>query len=639
MTRAFVGEQRLALVRDTAAALLPKAEADELSDILAQQARIKFNMGTGVSEINSWRNSLPALLRDLRDAGLDHVEVLLEHKLPYSPKRVDAILCGVSPQTGQHTYVLVELKQWTSAEVRPDGLVTVPQYREPVLHPVEQVRNYCQYLVDFVPYLADSSSNVHGIAYLHNATTEGWKLRKYHVDRYGRLYTRDARSELLADLRLLLDPDVATAPDARRAADYLLQAHAAPSKSLLSVAATEVQDRESFVLLDEQRVAYKIVEQAVDQASRENTKTVVIIVGGPGSGKSVLALSLLGDLSRRGREVLHATGSSSFTSTLRRVAGFRDKRVQELFKYFNSFIGAEPNSLDMLICDEAHRIRETSVYRYTKAAKRQQAKRQVQELIEVAHTPVFLLDEHQVVRPGEMGTELEIRTEAESSGCHVVTVHLEGQYRRGGSELYEQWVHRLLGIDRRGPIPWSQLIKNTDETYQIAAFPSPQALESWLLDRRAKAGGTARIAAGYCWPWRDPIVANGTRVLPEDVAIGEWRRPWNAKQKNSVPGAPASLYWASDDRGFNQVGCIYTAQGFEYDWSAVIFGDDFVRRNGRWLARSKYSHDGEVKKASAEEFPALIRSTYRVLLTRGMKATALFSTDPETQEFFERTCR
>ncbi len=634
------GGFRVALVRDRADVLLKKAEAAELHELLAQQARIRFDAGTGVAEVNSWRLSLPALLEDLRDAGLDHVEILLEHRLPYSPKRVDALLCGAHPTTGRPSYVLVELKQWTNAESVDDDLVHVPQYGDqPVLHPAEQVRRYCRQLVDFTPALA-TGVDVHGLAYLHNPGAEGWRLSRYTVDEFGQLYTRGRRQEFIARLTALLDTDPATRADARRAADDLLQARTEPSRQLLAHAADEVRHREQFVLLDEQQVAFRTVQQAVESAGEENTKTVVIVLGGPGSGKSVVALSLLGELSRAGRRVLHATGSSSFTNTLRKiVVGSRSTRVQQMFVYFNSFIGERRNSLDVLICDEAHRLRETSVNRFTKADRRAAARRQIEELIDVAHTPVFLLDEHQVVRQGEMGTEAEIRKAAESAGCRVRVVRLEGQYRCGGSVLYDQWVARLLGLTSLPPVPWSVLTAGTDDRYQVAALPSPDALESWLRARNPDSDDTARIAAGYCWPWSDPKVVDGTKVLVDDVVIGGWRRPWNAKPEKPVRGVPASHFWASDDRGFGQVGCIYTAQGFEYDWSGVIFGDDFVRRGNAWVARRDRSFDGQVKRAGELEFPALVRNTYKVLLTRGMKATAVYSTDPETQDFLDRTCR
>ncbi|MEQ3554641.1 DUF2075 domain-containing protein [Pseudonocardia nematodicida] len=630
----------MALVRDNARTLRAKADAHELDDLLVRQARIAFDSAVGMSEVRSWRESLPALLADVHDAGLDHVEVLIEHKLPFSPKRVDAILCGVHPVTRRPSYVVVELKQWTNAVQREDGLVDIPQYGRPVLHPVEQVRNYCDYLVDFVPVLGPEHSDVHGIAYLHNSSATGWTLSNYEVDRHGRLFRGDERGGFVAELRRLLDPDPDTAAAARSHADDLLSAAPRPSKPLLSVASDEVRTREQFVLVDEQRVAYTLVEHAVERAHRQNTKTAVIVLGGPGSGKSVLALSLLGDLSRKGREVMHATGSSAFTQTLRKiVVGSRSQRSQKIFQYFNSFIGLEPNTLDVVICDEAHRIRETSVNRFTRAAVRARARPQVDELIAVARVPVFLLDEHQVVRPGEMGTEAEIRSAAERAGCKVEIVRLAGQYRCGGSEFYEQWVLRLLGLDPRPPVRWSELAASPDEQYSVAALPSPTALEAWLLGRAGETD-TARLAAGYCWQWSDPVTEpDGGRRLVDDVVVGSWSRPWNAKPEKAVPGAPPAHFWASDPRGFGQVGCIYTAQGFEYDWAGVLMGPDLVRRDGAWVADRSHSHDGPVRRAEPDEFPSLIRNTYKVLLTRGMKGTGVFSTDPETQGFLDDMCR
>src|SRR5699024_9175304 len=125
------------------------------------------------------------------------------------------------------------------------------------------------------------------------------------------------------------------------------------------------------------------------------------------------------------------------------------------------------------------------------------------------------------------------------------------------------------------------------------------------------------------------------KTLVNDVRIGDWARPWNAKPEKRVPDAPDSYYWASDERGFNQVGCIYTAQGFEYDWAGVILGPDFVWRTDRWVTRPEYSHDPALKKADEGEYQKLTRNTYKVLLTRGMRGACVYSTDPETQEFLD----
>ncbi|MBQ6642248.1 MAG: DUF2075 domain-containing protein [Saccharopolyspora sp.] len=630
----------MALVRRSAAELLEDAKADRLHLLLNEQAEFQLESRVGTSEVRSWQRSLPVLLADLADAGLGHVEVLLEHKLPHSPRRVDAVLCGTHPTTGESSYVLVELKQWSHVEAAVGELVRTAGYGPaPVLHPVEQVRRYCQYLVDSTPALAARPDAVHGIAYLHNArNADVSALRDHALSEYGRLFTLDDRGALVDRLQAVLgragDRDAA-----RNAADEFLNFHHAPSKALLNIAAKEIREREQFVLLDEQKVAYETVMHAVRNARAASTRTVVIVLGGPGSGKSAIALSLVGELARQGRTVHHATGSGAFTRTLRKTAGSRNTRVQGLFKYFNNYVSSEPRELDVLICDEAHRIRETSVNRFTKKEVRARAGRQIDELIDVASVPVFLLDEDQIVRPGEMGSLEEITTAAKTKGCEVEVVRLEGQFRCGGSAAFDTWVSRLLGLEQAGPTEWTRLVSATDDDFVVASAATPQAMEAWLRTRRSEHGGTARIAAGYCWPWSDPAEAEQGKHLVDDVVINDWKRPWNAKPGNSVPDAPESYFWASDERGFDQVGCIYTAQGFEYDWAGVIIGPDLVRRDGEWVARRGHSHDPGVRKADELHFAGLIRNTYKVLLTRGMSGVCVYSPDPETQEFLAHVTR
>lgn len=349
-------------------------------------------------------------------------------------------------------------------------------------------------------------------------------------------------------------------------------------------------------------------------------------MGGPGSGKSVIALSLLGELSRQGRSVLHATGSSAFTQTLRKVAARRAPRVRAMFRYFNQFGELAPNELDVLICDEAHRIRETSANRYTRASARTGTP-QVDELLQAASLPVFLLDEHQVVRPGELGSVAEIEQAAARLGIEVECVELDGQYRCGGSRAYELWVLQLLGLEAGGPAEWEG-----DGRFTLRLADSPGHMES-LLRAQQDAGYSARISAGYCWPWND---ARPDGTLPDDVVVGDWRRPWNNKKDTSVGGAPGRPFWSSDPAGFGQVGCVYTAQGFEYDWSGVLLGPDLVWREDRWVARPDRSHDSALRNAAQADFDRAVRNTYKVLLTRGMSGSVLYSTDVETQALLAR---
>lgn len=600
------------------------ADATEVERQVAEHVVMGDLGRAGAAERRAWRSSLPILARDLVDAGLSHVEVLPEHRLPLTSKRADVVLAGVHPQTGRDSYVVVELKQWGRASrwESTDTLVEVEgaPYR-PSLHPSLQVASYAAYLRDFLASLADEDDALTGVAYLHNTADDNVAdLRAMQAADEAPIFTGEGREGFLDHLRSRLMPQPGAA-----AADRLIGSAVRPSKQLLALAARELQEREQFVLLDEQRVAYELVLAAVQEAREAGRKTAVVVAGGPGSGKSVIALSLLGELARQDRAVLHATGSQSFTTTMRQVAGKGSSQVKSLFKYFNSFMDAEPDGLDVLVLDEAHRLRAKSVNRWTSKALREMARPQVEELLDAARVPVFLLDEFQVVRPGEMGSVAEIERHAAARGMALRHVDLDAQYRAGGSEVYLQWVLRLLGLREGGPLPW------TDEAgFSVDVVETPRELEERLTEARSQGYG-ARMTAGYCWRWSDPR-RDGSLV--PDVSIGGWSRPWNLKSDRSVGGAPPSQLWATDPSGFGQVGCIYTAQGFEYDWNGVIIGDDLVWRDSRWMARREFNKDPDFRNHNAvddETFDQRVRNVYKVLLTRGMIGTLVYSTDPETR--------
>lgn len=499
----------MSLLRLSAASLRESAVEQALARKLEEQFLFAMGHRPSAGEVRSWSASLPVLAQDLCDAGLEQVEVLVEHRLPLSSKRIDAVVAGVHPQTGRPSYVVVELKQWTHA--RPvedaDDLVQIDAYgSRPVLHPLEQVRRYVSFLEQFTRSLEQEPDALVGAAYLHNGDERdlGW-LRDAPETAKARLFTKSGRGAWIEFLQSRLAPQ-----PGRIAADQLLSSRIAPSRQLLAVAAAEIRSREQFVLLDEQQVAYSLVLRAVEKARSGDGKTVVLVSGGPGSGKSVIALSLLGELSRRGSASVHATGSKAFTETLRRVAGKGSSQVKSLFLYFNSFMAANPNDLDVLISDEAHRIRESSANRYTPANLRKGVA-QIDELLDAARVPVFLLDEHQVVRPGEIGSIDVIIAAATARGIPVERVDLDAQFRSGGSRAYEHWVLRLLDLEPGGPVEWEG-----DDNFTLQVVGSPDELELVLAQHQER-GLTARMTAGFCWPWSKP--ADGHLV--DDVVVGE----------------------------------------------------------------------------------------------------------------------
>jgi DUF2075 family protein len=613
--------------RTSAAGLLRLAEGGSLADRVAEQVWMS-GQGVGSSERKSWERSLPVLAQDLVDAGLEQVEILVEYQLPLTSRRIDAVLAGVDPRTGADSFVVVELKQWSYATRldHSDTLVDVEHAAGPRLHPGIQVAEYCGFLTDFLGVLSDDRNPIRGVAYLHNAVERDVaELFDRPMTEHSRLFTKQTRGAFQAYLSNALAPASGAA-----AADRFLSSTVRPSRHLLTHAAAELKDRSHFTLIDEQRIAYELVLRAVERARAADSKSIVVVSGGPGSGKSVIALSLLGELARKGYPALHATGSRSFTQTLRRYAGKGSTRFKSMFLYFNSFMSAEKNGIDVLICDEAHRIRETSVNRFTPKAKREIGRPQIDELIAAARVPVFLLDEHQVVKPGELGNVDVISAQAKKLGIEIDIVSLHAQFRCGGSEAYERWVLSLLSLNGEQPVGW-----DGDGRVDLQVARSPEEMEAFLSAKQ-HAGETARMSAGYCWPWSDPR-SDGSLV--DDVRIGGWARPWNVRSERSVGDAPGSAFWATDPHGFGQVGCVYTAQGFEYEWSGVIIGDDLVARDGRLLTRRDASKDTSFKSRktlSDAEADRLIRNTYKVLMTRGMRGTMLYSTDAETRDFLTR---
>jgi hypothetical protein len=239
------------------------------------------------------------------------------------------------------------------------------------------------------------------------------------------------------------------------------------------------------------------------------------------------------------------------------------------------------------------------------------------------------LDENQVVRPDEVGTVDHIREHAARAGLPVFQINLDGQFRCGGSAAYNEWVLSLLSLRAFGPVRWKD-----DGNFTVHVARSPQQMEDFLRSKITPTS-TARITAGYCWDWSTQPDDDGTLV--PDVKIGDWSKPWNKYDDRigKPDDPPPSWLWANDPRGFDQVGCIYTAQGFEFDWAGVIFGPEIVVEDETLAVRRDASKDKALKskKLFDEDFDILIRNTYKVLLTRGMKGVVIYAVDSATQEF------
>ena len=346
-----------------------------------------------------------------------------------------------------------------------------------------------------------------------------------------------------------------------------------PSKRLLEHTSEMINKQQIFNLIDDQIAAYNSIMSKAKSLVKSAAKSVVIVKGGPGTGKSVIALEVMGELMRQGRTVFHATGSSAFTNTLRKIVG---TRARSLFKFFNSFINAKPDSIEILICDEAHRVRKNSNSRYTRREDRSSLP-QIDELLRLAKLSIFFIDENQIVRPDEIGSVSLIKEAAARFGVgngDIAEFELKTQFRCSGSDAYLQWLDKTLGISDAEEVKF-------DARMEFKIFSDPSTMMAEIRKRNAEKKNSARIVAGFCWPWSEP---NSDGSLVSDVRIGDFAMPWEKKD--------TFWKWATDDSGMEQVGTVYTAQGFEFDYIGVIFGNDLV-----------YDSDKQAMEKCPAEFP------------------------------------
>lgn len=605
---------------------LEDAAQHAVADKLEVNFRAHFGRSPGFSELRSWRNSLQAVALHINYARLLDNGIILEMQLPLSSARLDCLLTGRDDE-GRDQAVIVELKQWEFAKSSEidECVVTFLAGRdrdEP--HPSVQVRNYETYLADMHEafYAPPAPVGLASCSYLHNFTLDPastlYDSKFAAVLARHPLFAKNQAEELSGFLRGRL-----AGPGGVDVLQRVIQSKYRPSKKLLDHVAGVIKGKTEYTLLDEQIVAYNKIVHYAKQGFHDAQKAVIVISGGPGTGKSLIAVNVMAALAAMGLNTQHATGSKAFTENLRREVG---SRASAIFKYFNSYSGAERGAIDVLICDEAHRIRKTSNSRFT-AKETRSTRDQVDEIIDAAKVSVFLIDDKQVVRPEEIGNSDMIRQASVKSNARLIEERLQTQFRCAGSEAFVNWVDGWLEIGDSSPTRFE-----STELFEFKIVETPVALDQ-LVRAKIENGYTARLTAGFCWPWSPPK-ADGTLV--DDVVIGEFSRPWNAKPDAGklAKDIPRASFWASDLHGANQIGCIYTAQGFEFDYVGVIVGRDLVYDTAlsTWRGVQTASFDGPVKRRAKDRFTDFVKSAYRVLLTRGMKGCYVYFQDESARE-------
>lgn len=602
---------------------LHHALRDDIEDIVSRQYRHATGHGVAVPEMQAWKHSLLEMAKVLQDEEIpSDVGVAIEYQLPQTSKRIDFVITGEDAQA-RSKVVIVELKQWSeSRRSDKDAIVWARRggksgEREGP-HPSYQAWSYAAYLQDFNTAVQEGGMALQPCAYLHNHPRDG-EIDHPHYREYmerAPLFLARERPRLQAFIRQHVRHGD------RKGVLYAIEnGRIRPSKMLADSVAGLLQGKPEFVLIDDQKLVYESVLAA--DARAETRRQVVIVQGGPGTGKSVLAINLLAALLKRGRNARYVSKNAAPRAVYEsKLAGTMKKsRISNLFSGSGAFVETEPDSFDTLIVDEAHRLNEKS------GLYRNLGENQVKELIRAARCTVFFVDDDQRVTLMDIGHTEELRQRARAAGAEITELELSSQFRCNGSDGYLAWLDDTLDIRATA----NPLLDTGD--YDFRVFDDPAEMHA-LIEAKNRSNNRSRVVAGYCWTW--PSRKN-PQAWDIDLPDFDYRRRWNLDQDGSL--------WIVVPGSVEQVGCIHTCQGLELDYVGVIIGPDMAYRDERVVtdATRRASSDQSVKglKQMLRDDPGpareladrIVKNTYRTLMTRGMKGCYVYCTDPALAQY------
>ncbi|MDB5872222.1 MAG: family ATPase [Ramlibacter sp.] len=582
-------------------------------------------------EMRAWTSSLGYMGKVLNDDGVpDDCGVAIEYTIPQTSKRVDFLLTGKSAGD-QSCVIIVELKQWEHAtKTEKDAIVSTRFSRgeAEVSHPSYQAWSYAALLQGFNEAVYDGGIELKPCAYLHNYPLPGGDINDpFYADHIKRAPVFLKGDSERTRLREFIQRHVRFG-DKGEALYRMEKGRIRPSKSLADGLAGMLKGNSEFVLVDDQKLVYETALQQARQV-QEKGKRVLIVEGGPGTGKSVVAINLLVGLTEAGLVAKYVTKNAAPRAVYeaRLVGTFKKTHISNLFTGSGAFTSAAENEFDALVVDEAHRLNEKSGL-YANLGDNQ-----IKELIQASRFSVFFIDESQKVTLKDIGDKETIKRWAKHFGAKVSQMDLASQFRCNGSDGYLAWLDHNL-----------QVRETANELLDVAEFDfrivdSPVQLRDLIVDKN-KERNRARMVAGYCWSWPSKKDRKAFDiVIPEH----DFKARWNLTQDGGL--------WIVSPDSVNEIGCIHTCQGLEVDYIGVIIGDDLIVRDGKVVVRPdrRASSDKSIHglkqltkenpAEAARQADAIIKNTYRTLMTRGMKGCYVYFTDEETADYYRSRLR
>ena len=577
---------------------------------------------TSPNEVRSWQNSMQYMFKVVDTPELpDEAGVAIEYQIPLTAKRVDFIISGLNAQK-KAQLVIIELKQWEDAEPTQKPGIVVTRFQNgkaEVAHPSYQAWSYAYMLSNYNLTIQENDVHICPCAYLHNYSPDGMingKLYEDYVVKAPVFLKNDAarlQDYILRYVRYCSPEDIIWKIDNGRLR---------PSKQLADSLTSMLKGNDEFIMLDDQKVVYESAVYLAKKA-QEGKKQVLIVEGGPGTGKSVLAINLLVSLTAEGIASQYVTKNAAPRSvySVKLSGNFKKSYINNLFVGSGTFIETAPNTMGALIVDEAHRLNMKS------GMFSNLGENQIKEIIKTARFSVFFVDDCQRIHMKDVGSVRYIKQCAEEMGAEVHQEHLSSQFRCNGSDGYLSWLDNALQIRETANI------RLTEEDYDFRIYDSPTEMFE-EIKRKNQSNNKSRVVAGYCWDWNSK--QNHTAY---DIIIPQFgfRKQWNFNSNEP---------WLIGEKSIDQIGCIHTCQGLELDYVGVIVGPDLSYKNNRVVTDGfkRSPNDQSLKgfKAMVANRPtealqaadAIIKNTYRTLMTRGMKGCYVYFCDKALADHF-----
>ena len=604
--------------------------------IIADKIRNKYievvKRRPSVPEFNSWKNSMQYMRGVLSDNEIpSNTGIAIEYNIPPTGCRIDFMMSGYNKD--KSNVVIIELKQWDKAfEVgQMDGIYKVNTYTgggmRDVNHPSYQAMTYANLIRDYNESVQINDINIVPCAYLHNYYFENDDtLLSNNYKEYTDQAPLFGHNDVIK-LRSFIKKYIEDGDDGNILYE-IDHGRIRPSKMLQDSLSKMLKGNKEFYMIDNQKIVYEYaIKNAIDTVSK-NDKNVMIVRGGPGTGKSVLAINLLVEFNNRNMTCFYVTKNSAprsvYATKLR--GEYTQTYINHLFQGSGNFVDEESNKLDVLIVDEAHRLNAKSGMFQNKGEN------QIKEIINASNFSIFFIDENQKVTLKDIGSEDLIKKFAKELGAGIYTFDLDSQFRCNGSDGYLAWLDRVLEIRDTANFD----IDGFD--YDFKVFDDPNEMRK-AIEEKNNINNKSRIVAGYCWEWPTGNTRKDTNYHEIKIPKYGFEISWNLD---------AGENFAIGTTSVNEAGCIHTVQGLEFDYVGVIIGNDLRYENGQIVtdytkrAKTDTSLNGikKIAKEQGEEVANkiadnIIKNTYRTLMTRGMKGCYIYCTDKELTKYFK----